>query len=74
MKLPAVFVLFGLILVALSALADESPSSDLTPEEAAALQNLPVNINRKPGIMENWKASANIFTLDDETSAEDTEN
>ena len=73
MKLPAAFVLFGLILVALSALADDNPS-DLTPEEAAALQNLPENINRKPGIMENWKATANIFTLDENVSGEDTEN
>ena len=75
MKLPAAFFLFGIILVALSAFADEN-SATLASDDEATPQNPSETIYRKPGIMENWEATANIFSLDDAgntTTTEETE-
>ncbi len=73
MKLPAFFVLFGLLVAAISALANDTlnPQSllttDMAADPAAQLdsQDLPKGIDRRPGIVDGWEERAQIFSIED---------
>jgi hypothetical protein len=60
MKLPAIFVLLGLLMAAISAFAAEN--TDTLPRQTAAPSS---GIDRRPGILPDWEAHANIVTLEE---------
>ena len=62
MRLPAILFITGILLITINVLADDAPQQTASATPNAEPKS---RLDRRPGIMENWEANANIFSLDD---------